>query len=189
MTERGLPLDLLFEEDGHVSDVCVTAVADGEIALVPQVALDHLDACDACGARLGEAALLAATAHAALFGAPREAANGTTSRLDLAPASPRRSQRPLPIAAIAVALLVAVITASPAVADAVMAVPEVVKAAIGWAPTLLRVAANVAWSGPSLGPTWIAVKGLSAVMFVLTGLSLARWTARRRSAAIEGGVR
>lgn len=197
--QRGLPPDLIFEPDGHVSELCVTAVADGEIELVPQAALDHLDTCDACGDKLGQAALLAVTAHEVM----REAsaakspeavalvAPAAIAPASVAPVSPRRSRRPLPIAAIAAALLLAMVTAGPALSEALGAAQQIVDAAIGWVPTLARVAVTVVWSGPSMGPWGVALKWISAVLFVTAGLSVARATSRRRNVvtAMEGGVR
>lgn len=197
MNQPELTPDLIFEPDGHVSDVCLTCVADGELALVPQAALDHLDACDACGARLGEAALLAVEAREALvaFGAaaPVEAVApapiAERAPTTPVPPSPRRARRPLPIAAIAAALFLAAVTAGPTLSDLITSIPSLLAAAIGWLPTLMRVARAVLWNGSSvLGPWALAIKGASAVVFVLAGLQVARMTARR-AMAVEGGER
>ena len=61
MTKRDpeqLPDELVFEPDGHVGEVALSCLADGEVALVPSKALAHIDACEQCTARLGAAALL-----------------------------------------------------------------------------------------------------------------------------------
>jgi len=205
-TESGLPPALIFEPDGHVSDLCVTCVTDGELSLVPQAALDHLDACDPCGARLGEAALLSVAAGEALRGAARVAARAVASPAlvpvaalpeiaseippgPCAPVSPRRLRRPLPLAAITAALFVAAITAGPALVDATAGLPALLAAAVGWVPTILRLARTLVVSGPSaLGPWALALKGVSAAVFVLAGLQVAR-AATRRAVAVEGGGR
>jgi hypothetical protein len=203
--QQELPAELVFEPDGHVSELCVTAVADGEIEIVPRAALDHLDACDACGDKLGNAALLAAVAHEAMreAEAPMAAASAdaaltsttpvlatpaSTAPASIAPASPRPPRRPVPYFAIAAAILLATITAGPALSDAISAAPEVASATVAWGPTLLKAAAAVAWSGASLGPWGIAIEIVSAVMFVAAGIQVARVTSRRRASTMEGSV-
>ncbi|APR84637.1 Hypothetical protein A7982_09986 [Minicystis rosea] len=204
-TRTGLPPDLIFEPDGHVSDLCVTCVADGELDLLPRAALDHLDACDACGARLGEAALLSVAASEALRDPSLAAAlaldSGTVAPVveassepiaaasTLAPPSPRKARRPLPIAAIAAAVFVAALTAGPALVDAVTNIPSSLAAAIGWLPTLVRLTRALLSMGPSvLGPWALAIKSVSAIVFVLAGLQVARVAMRRRAIAVEGGM-
>jgi hypothetical protein len=205
-TQAGLSPELIFEADGHVSELGLTCVADGEIELVPQAALDHLDGCEACGARLGEAALRSVEAGEALRQAaltPAALALGPVvaelppgpcatalAPVSTAPLSPRRLRRPLPVAAIAAALLVAVLTAGPALADAVSALPSYLAAAFGWLPMLARVARALLVSGPAaLGPYALALKSGSAVFFVLAGFTVARAATRRRAAMVEGGGR
>jgi hypothetical protein len=190
MKQQGLTPELIFEPDGHVTDVCLTCIADGEIDIVPQAALDHLDACDPCGARLGEAALLSVAAREALteLAPVAVAAPAALVPAEGAPITPRRARRPLPIAAIAAALLIAAVTAGPALADTIAGVPALAAAVLAWMPTLMRVARALLWEGPSvLGPWALAIKGVSAAMFVLAGLQVARVTSRRRAMAVEGG--
>ncbi len=57
MTEL-LPDELLRSEDGHASDVALTALADGESAIVPTSIKAHVEACSRCSGHLGHAALL-----------------------------------------------------------------------------------------------------------------------------------
>lgn len=187
-TRTELTPELIFEPDGHLTDLAVTCVADGEIDLVPRAALDHLDACEPCGRKLGEAALLSASASEAL----REDATleAKAEPVSIAPVSPRRARRPVPVAAIAAALLVAAITAGPALMDAATSVPAWMLEAVGWIPTLLRVARTLlASEGSALGPWSLVMKVISAVMFVVLGLQVARVTTSRRAAKVEGGVR
>ena len=56
--EGKLPRELLWE-GAHVSELALTAIADGETAIVDPVAVAHVDACEWCAGRLGRAALLA----------------------------------------------------------------------------------------------------------------------------------
>lgn len=59
-----LPLSLLIDDRGHLSELAAALVADGEGALLPDALRDHLGACPTCAALLGEAALLSLTTRA-----------------------------------------------------------------------------------------------------------------------------
>ena len=59
MNQPMLPNEAVFRADGHLGDAALAALADGQDALVPREANAHLDGCDDCTHRLGEAALLA----------------------------------------------------------------------------------------------------------------------------------
>ncbi|PKN48616.1 MAG: hypothetical protein CVU63_04515, partial [Deltaproteobacteria bacterium HGW-Deltaproteobacteria-20] len=54
-----MPIDILWQDDGHVSDVAVDALADGQEAIVPLPVRDHVNECELCAGRFGEAVLLA----------------------------------------------------------------------------------------------------------------------------------
>jgi len=54
-----LPEELLWAAGGHASDIVLTALADGEHAIVPPAVRAHVHECTACTAHLGHAALLA----------------------------------------------------------------------------------------------------------------------------------
>jgi hypothetical protein len=96
-----LPLELVWQDDGHVSEVALAAIADGELEIVPDQAARHVGACDDCTARLGEQALFSLA---------------TDEALSLAhPAAERAAlRRPLPVAAICTALVLAAIGSAPA---------------------------------------------------------------------------
>lgn len=146
----------LFEADGHVTEVVLTCLADGETALVPEAATAHVDACDACTERLGLAALCALDASEALQQmaaeaaaeaplpalAPRRAESALAPRAvvkaaDPARASPPpRARRPPPYVAIAAALFVAAVAAVPGVISAAAALPKLLRTAT----TLVHVA-------------------------------------------------
>ena len=53
-----LPRDLVWD-GAHVSDLGLTAIADGQEAIVPADAVTHAHACEWCTGRLGRTALLA----------------------------------------------------------------------------------------------------------------------------------
>src|SRR5262245_4199102 len=88
--DQTLPREILFEPDGHLTQVALTCVADGELGLVSAEALGHLDGCDRCTARLGEEALLSVSAGSALAGL------STAPETALAPAATMGEDLPLP---------------------------------------------------------------------------------------------
>ena len=53
-----LPEELLWAEGGHASDVVLTALADGQAAILPPPVIAHVHACAACTKHLGGAVLL-----------------------------------------------------------------------------------------------------------------------------------
>ncbi len=56
--ESFLPDELLWAAGGHASDVVLTAMADGQVEIVPAAVLAHVDGCRSCTTHLGNAALL-----------------------------------------------------------------------------------------------------------------------------------
>lgn len=56
--EPFLPDALLWAAGGHASDVVLTAMADGQVEIVPAAVLAHVDGCRSCTTHLGNAALL-----------------------------------------------------------------------------------------------------------------------------------
>jgi hypothetical protein len=159
MTESMLPNDLLWEDDGHLSDVALTAIADGQHAIVARDALAHADACEECSRRLGEAALLSAATGEAMAGARRAA----------------RVPRAAVATAIALAFLGALVH--------VDRVGELVSTALFFLtrglPVLVRSGMSLARSG---APVVSVATCASALMLVAMG-----WlVARARSAKREG---
>lgn len=68
-----LPRELVWTSEGHLSDVAMTAIADGEEAILPRDAFGHLGLCDACALGVERAAALSADVNLALA-APLESA-------------------------------------------------------------------------------------------------------------------
>lgn len=101
--EELLPDDLLWAAGGHASDVVLTAMADGQVEIVPPHVLAHVDRCSTCTTHLGNAALL--SLHAG-----REIAM-------VARAAEVSARAPLPRLAIALALVAAVLGLVPSLLD------------------------------------------------------------------------
>jgi hypothetical protein len=183
-----LPDALLFEPDGHLTDTALTCVADGELDLVPPTALAHLDGCDLCSHRLGEAALLSVAAGDALVTVSSQAARAPViagpAAIVSRPESAGRAakaRRPLPVWAIAAALLVSVVTAGPALVDAVRGVPETVAGAVTTMPFLFKVASAFVRVPLESGSLALVVRCVSALMLAAIGLQVARMTSRASS--------
>ena len=193
-----LPESLCFEVDGHVTDVVVTCLADGETTILPASAMAHVDACNACTARLGTEALLSVSATDALQAAASEAraplrlvapvkalpapslAAGRT-----APAPSSRKRRPLPIGAIAAALCLAAIGALPGFMDTLhhlrTVVPDYLHALPIWSHALEAVLRSLLQSRSGVALRWMI-----AAVFIAMGSLLARSMTRKQS--LERGL-
>ena len=193
-----LPESLCFEVDGHVTDVVVTCLADGETTILPASAMAHVDACNACTARLGTEALLSVSATDALQAAASEAraplrlvapvkalpapslAAGRT-----APAPSSRKRRPLPIGAIAAALCIAAIGALPGFMDTLhhlrTVVPDYLHALPIWSHALEAVLRSLLQSRSGVALRWMI-----AAVFIAMGSLLARSMTRKQS--LERGL-
>jgi hypothetical protein len=99
-----LPDELLWAEGGHASDVVLTALADGQLEIVPASARAHVEGCMPCTAHLGNAALL--SLHA------------TREISALAQHEAAAQRAPLPRLAIGLGLLVAALGLVPSLVDA-----------------------------------------------------------------------
>ena len=60
-----LPRDLVWE-GAHVSQVALTAIADGQESIVSDAAVQHVETCEWCAGRLGHAALLSSAVSQAM---------------------------------------------------------------------------------------------------------------------------
>jgi hypothetical protein len=97
MNVEHLPDELLWSEGGHASDIVLTALADGQLGIVPPNARAHVESCTACMQHLGNAALLSLHAGRELAARSEHDASMVAAR------------RPLPRLAIALGLAVALV--------------------------------------------------------------------------------
>lgn len=58
LNEQLLPDELLWADGGHASDIVLTAMADGQVEIVPPMVVAHVGGCNVCTTHLGNAALL-----------------------------------------------------------------------------------------------------------------------------------
>jgi len=167
-----LPWEIIWQHDGHVTDVVLTSLADGEQAIVPEVALDHVEGCDSCSRRLGDTALLSLRVDEFLVEQAAQA----------------RAQRPVfPWTAVVVAMAVAGLGIIPTL----MQLPEWLGALttsfVQGLPLYVRTGALLARTLPQeLHATLLVSSFVSAIVLALTGYGIAR--AMTRARAVQGGV-
>ncbi|HKO49041.1 MAG TPA: hypothetical protein VJV79_15020 [Polyangiaceae bacterium] len=105
---RKLSDELSYREDGHASDLVLSALVDGQDSLVPAELSEHVDGCPFCSDRLGDLAALSFSVG--------EALSSLESQSSMAPARlavPSVEPRPLPAIPFALGLLVAAMSSLP----------------------------------------------------------------------------
>ncbi|WP_437778098.1 hypothetical protein [Sorangium sp. So ce1097] len=169
--------DLVWQPDGHLTDVALTALGDGEEAILPDGAAAHVARCPICSAALGRTALLSLRAGE-LLRAQAASASSCASE----PAAPRA---PLPIPAIAFALALSALGAAPSLASGAGGLRERWAAIWHACSVVVRTGWAVAGSGALSG--WLtALSWLSAALLVVVGVGVA-WT-RGRQLSMNGGM-
>ncbi|MDI1479855.1 hypothetical protein [Polyangium sp. y55x31] len=186
-----LPPDLAWQHDGHVTDIVLSSVADGEAGIVPADALSHLDDCDHCAQRLGAEALLSAHASELLaelaepsFAPVKLPVKVPAAAVAKAPAS-TRGLATMPKRAVFGALLLAALGALPAILDQIARVPSLL-GTIGRAVLMLaRSAALVSKS--DVFPT---LAFAASAVLMISGLVVSRMSrpGSSKDLAEEGGV-
>ncbi|MES1178051.1 MAG: hypothetical protein ABUL62_27255 [Myxococcales bacterium] len=158
---------LIWDDQGHLAEVAVTALADGELSLLPAPAVAHAESCAVCADRIGSSALLSLALSDAL------------SRTVLAPEPQETPQRifatrqPLPLGWLAVALLVAALGSLPSLArlwGLLFHLPELAAHAL---PVLARVAVLVG-RGLTDNQALVELRWLSVATLSCVGIAIAR---------------
>jgi hypothetical protein len=168
MSREMLPDELMWEE-GHASELAISALADGEEAIVPATAREHVDACAACTARLGGAALLSMQTSRAI------GELGPLLRITPVPAASEGSKaarRGLPVHMLGAALAIAAMGALPTLVHLPTRVAELCVALLHALPTLSRGSVHLLQNG--LGPMWLAATCVCAVLFLMTSVAVTR---------------
>jgi hypothetical protein len=188
---------IIWGRAGHLTDAGVVAVADGEIALLPEAALIHCESCPSCSARVGQAALVSldlaeaigpgsVTAADAIV-APPEALAGGPATGSARGSELRVARRPFPLAVLLGALTLAAVGLLPSAAGLVASV-ERWSLLLGRAcPVLARMTVPLfrsLWESP----TFAAIGWLSALLLVLAGVVVARLDGRGARARSERGA-
>lgn len=162
-----LPAELLWEDDGHLTEVALGAIADGEDALVSPKAVLHLDDCDRCLSALGVMARRAEIVAEVVASSAQHEAPAS-----LVAVSGKRAAMRSPRFAIASGLVVAVLGALPILARFPSFVSLVTFVFTRGLPVLMHMAAEL----------WVSVDsrvaGLlplaAALVLVVTGTMVAR---------------
>lgn len=162
-----LPEDLLWADGGHASDVVLTAMADGQNAIVPTAVRAHVETCRACSRHLGNAALL-------LLHAERELAV-------LAKHGDAAERAPLPRLAIALGLAVAALGLVPSLMD-----PSGIRSAEMFATHDLPMLANGFGTllrrlfAPESTTALVLTYGASAIL-VFTAIAIVRFLPKKET--------
>jgi hypothetical protein len=201
-----LPPELTWETDGHLTEVALTMLADGEAALIDEGAAPHVAGCEACSARLGAAALMALRVgeelpamaaraqleeQAAALEVARAANDAPAKGTEMALARPApmvTGVRALPLRAIAAALVIAAVGSLPSLVVGTHKLPELLMTVFRGLVMIGRTVAGVA-QGSARDALLVApaLSWLSAVLLVFSGLAVARVMSRRRVLQ-EGGM-
>jgi hypothetical protein len=163
-----LSLDLVWQADGHLTEIAFAALGDGEDHLLPEGVLEHATACLRCSEGLGQGALLSLRTGEAL----RDHAALDLPAPSVEPA-PQPMTPPLPVTAIVAALLLSALGAAPALVAEVHRAPETSAALWRSCSVVVRTGCAVAESGALAG--WLTtLSWLSAALLVFAGLGVAR---------------
>ena len=157
-TLEQLPRELVWTESGHLTDVAITAIADGEEAILPREAFGHLGGCFACAASVERAAVFSA-----------RVSRGVRAASDVA------ARRDFPWLGVGVALALAAITTLPRLRGAQLWLLELSSILRHAPPLFARTLSTF------LGATyaWLPVASMvAAAMLVMAGLSVARLAPR-----------
>jgi len=170
-----LPLELVWEVNGepvsegfegaHLSEIVRTAIADGQMSIVPNVAFTHLQSCETCVCAIGEAAMLSTRISSHFNEVAHQLAPAVANQ-----AAAVQAVR-LPWFAIAAALMVAGIAALPTLAGAQVWFAESSRVAARAIPHLIH-GAVAALHGRGVGIS-LAVSYASAALLMLGGITIA----------------
>jgi hypothetical protein len=171
-SDEKLPRELVWD-GAHVSDLALTALADGETAILEPGAVEHVDACEWCAGRLGRTALLAeAVGHAVTQVKPASVSSRPPARV-----------MPKPWRALAAGIAVAMLAGLPALAHLGNFVDYVSAFFTRGVPVLARGGVALATSESVTSVLPAATLAASALL-VAMGLMIAR----TRSRSVEGSA-
>lgn len=176
-----LSLDLVWQADGHLTEVALTVLGDGEEALLPESAPAHAAGCLRCSAGLGHAALLSLRTGEALRDRPPVAAPVRSARPVRAAAQPAQ----LPLPAILAALSISALGATPSLVIGAGRMTETVSGIRHSCSVVVRTGRAVVESGALTG--WLTLlTWVSAALLMIVGFGVARAMGKRLSLKGEG---
>ncbi|WP_437732609.1 hypothetical protein [Sorangium sp. So ce1335] len=167
--------ELVWQADGHLTEIALTALGDGEDAILPDGAAAHVARCPSCSTALGRTALLSLRAGEVMRAQPASSCAG----------EPAPARVPLPISAIAFALALSALGAAPSLVSGAGGLRERWAALWHACSVVVRTGWAVAGSGALSG--WLtALPWISAALLVVVGVGVA-WT-RGKQLSLNGGM-
>lgn len=160
--EETLPEDLLWEE-GHASELALSAFGDGEAALLSAAVQAHIAECTQCTAHVGGAALLSMQTSRAV--------NELGPLLRITPV-PVAARKKLPMPMLGLALVIGLVGALPTLLGLPGRVAELSVALLQMLPTLSRGSLHLLRNG--LGPAWVVATCTCAVLLVMASVAVTR---------------
>jgi len=168
--DNKLPRELVWD-GAHVSELALTAIADGQEEIVQRDAVQHAEACEWCAGRMGRAALLSSAVGGAVVAVqPLKTA-----------ARPMTRTAPAPWKALAMGIAVAVLAALPSL-------PHFATSAVGMLGYAKLFSAHgvslLARGGVAIATNETLQRGLpaatamSSVLLVIMGWAIARARSR-----------
>ncbi len=190
---RRLSDELVWEADGHLTEVAIVALADAQ-DILPDEAPVHLAGCEQCALRVGEAALVSLGVQHALATSKKHATRAVASRQPGPGARGRdsgrdRAVRPLPVPAVVIALALAAAGVMPLLFDLRRTLPHTLASVVHMAPAVLR-GATAAARGADSSQALVAssVSLLVAIVALLIVARLTRAHASSVTGSKEGAV-
>jgi hypothetical protein len=167
--EPKLEPQAVWNEVGHLAEPAQHALADGELACLPEAALLHAEQCAECSSQVGAIAMFALEVDAALLTPPLTAAGGVLQpRMRLAAAKPRRA---LPVVPVLAALLVAGFASLPELSALSAQLAHV------QSRSLFSVCAQVLAHVISRGGALISLAAWASALLLLgASIAFARWS-------------
>ncbi len=164
-----LPSELVWEKNGegedHLSEIVLTAIADGQAEIVPEVAFTHLQWCESCVSSIGNSAMLSARIGDALHEFGLAVVQAKEPRAAVAPAP-----LPVPWFAVAAALLLAIVSALPQLAIAPLWIHDSYRTVIHAIPNLVHGVVATVHGGARAS---LAVSYASAALLMMIGVVFA----------------
>ena len=186
-----LEASLVWDAAGHLAEVAVAALVDGELSLLPCDAVHHAETCAVCAERVGHAALFAVEVVEAIASKAQAPASGPR----IEPSRPREEElaqgvtpypgrsssslppAPLPVPALIAALIVAAIGSGPWLLRLERGSP---------AQALARLARVIAHAGAAARAPGVAeLAWAAAVLLACAGVAVARASLRARQHMTE----
>lgn len=164
-----LPSDIVWEQDGHLTDIVLSTLSDGQEQIVPTEAIEHLEHCEHCTTRYGAEALLSLHASELIEQVSKVPVVAPVAQPVVTRVLPEKRISALPRWAIFATMFLAAGGAIPALLASSIRLASV-GAAIGRSILLLsRGAVLIAKS-----ETFTPLLWLSAVVLLISGLAVSR---------------